>query len=210
MNNKIRIVCQTCQSEITIQKSKFITTVIPVNSIEDATLQLNLIKKKYYDANHNCSAFVIGNNYENEKASDDGEPSLTAGKPILNVIKGANLTNTMIVVTRYFGGIKLGTGGLVRAYTDAAKAGLQQSQIAIKCLGKIVKIHTDYITIGKVLHELGQRGIKQESSEYTDVIVLTVIVPSEDIDNFDNTITEISAGKTVLEVMEEVYFEKME
>lgn len=103
-----------------------------------------------------------------------------------------------------------GTGGLVRAYTDATKAGLAQCQTAIMCLGKRVKVHTDYNTIGKILYELGQRGLGQEDSEYTDVIVLTVIVPIEDAVGFEKKITEISAGKSSVEVLEEVYFENAE
>ena len=195
--------------EIVEKKSRFIANVKKVETEQEATAFINEMKKKYYDARHNCSAFVIGKNKELLRSSDDGEPSGTAGKPMLEVLLGSDIVNVVVVVTRYFGGTLLGTGGLVRAYTDAAKAGLEQVQVAMMCLGKKVKIHTDYNTIGKVLYELGQRGLGQEDSEYTDVIVLTVIVPIEDMDGFEKKIIEISAGKTMVEVVEEVYFEKV-
>ncbi len=195
--------------EIVEKKSRFIASIKKVETEEEAVAFINQVKKKYYDARHNCSAFVIGSKKELVRCNDDGEPSGTAGKPMLEVLLGSDIVNVVVVVTRYFGGTLLGTGGLVRAYTDATKAGLTQCQTAIMSLGKKVKIHTDYNTIGKVLYELGQRRLDQEDSEYTDVIVLTVIVPIEDVDGFEKKITEISAGKSVVEVVEEVYFEKV-
>ncbi|MFI3208351.1 MAG: YigZ family protein [Eubacteriales bacterium] len=193
--------------EIIEKKSRFISHIKTVETEEDAIVFINSIKKKHYDARHNCSAFVIGKNKELVRCNDDGEPSGTAGKPMLEVLLGSDIVNVAVVVTRYFGGTLLGTGGLVRAYTDATKAGLAQCQTAIMCLGKKVKIHTDYNTIGKVLYELGQRGLGQEDSEYTDVIALTVIVPIEDVEEFEKKITEISAGKSTVEIIEEIYFQ---
>lgn len=194
--------------EIVEKKSKFIAHIKSVETEEEAIAFINEIKKKHYDARHNCSAFVVGKKKELVRCNDDGEPSGTAGKPMLEVLIRSDIVNVVAVVTRYFGGVLLGPGGLVRAYTDATKVGLEQCQTAIMSLGKRVKLHTDYNTIGKVLYELGQRGIEQEDSEYTDVIVLTVIVPIEDMDGFEKKITEISAGKTRVEVVEEVYFPK--
>lgn len=196
--------------EIVEKKSRFIASIKKVETEEEAVAFINQMKKKYYDARHNCSAFVVGSKKELVRCNDDGEPSGTAGKPMLEVLLGSDIVNVVAVVTRYFGGTLLGTGGLVRAYTDATKAGLGQCQTAIMSLGKKVKIHTDYNTIGKVLYELGQRGLDQEESEYTDVIVLTVIVPIEDVEEFAKKITEISAGKTIVEVVEEVYSPKVE
>ncbi len=196
--------------EINVKKSRFIAYVQKVETEQEAIAFITKIKKKHYDARHNCSAFIVGKNKELLRCSDDGEPQGTAGKPMLDVLLGSELVNVAVVVTRYFGGTLLGTGGLVRAYTDATKAGLEQVQVATMCLGKKLKIHTDYNTVGKVLYELGQLGLNQEDSEYTDVIVLTVIVPIEDVDGFKKKITEISAGKTIVDVVEEVYFEKVE
>lgn len=192
--------------EIVEKKSKFIANIKTVESEQEAIDFINQIKKKYYDARHNCSAFVIGTKKELVRCNDDGEPSGTAGKPMLEVLLGSDIVNVVAVVTRYFGGTLLGTGGLVRAYTDATKEGLAKCQTAIMCLGKRVKIHTDYNTIGKVLYELGQRGIEQEDSEYTDVISITVTVPFEEFDDFEKSIIEISSGKSTVEQMEETYF----
>ena len=118
--------------EVTEKKSRFIATAMPVNSEEEAVLFIESIKKKYWDARHNCSAFVVGRNHELKRCSDDGEPSQTAGKPILDVLLAEDIHNAVIVVTRYFGGTLLGTGGLVRAYTKAAKEGLLNSKVITK------------------------------------------------------------------------------
>lgn len=192
--------------EIVEKKSRFIANIKKVESEDEAIAFIQEMKRKYYDARHNCSAFIVGSRKELVRSNDDGEPSGTAGKPMLEVLVGSDIVNVVAVVTRYFGGTLLGTGGLVRAYTDATKAGLAGCQTAIMSLGKRVKIHTDYNTIGKVLYELGQRGLGQEDSEYTDVIVLTVIVPIEEYEEFENKITEISAGKSSVAVVEETYF----
>lgn len=117
---EMKIIEKTYQNEIIIEKSRFITTAFQVNSIDEATQIINQTKKKYWDATHNCSALIIGENQEFMKSSDDGEPSGTAGVPILETIKKSNITNTLVIVTRYFGGIKLGAGGLVRAYSKSA------------------------------------------------------------------------------------------
>lgn len=196
--------------EIVEKKSRFIANIKKVETEREAIEFITAIKKKHYEARHNCSAFVIGKNKELLRSNDDGEPSGTAGKPMLEVLLGNDIVNIVVVVTRYFGGTLLGTGGLVRAYIDATKAGLEQCQTVMMCAGKRVKIHTDYNTIGKVLYELGQRGLGQEGSEYTDVVVLTVVVPIDDVDGFEKKITEISAGKSSVEVVEETYFEKVE
>lgn len=196
--------------EIVEKKSRFIAHIKTVETEEEAVAFINEIKKKHYDARHNCSAFVVGTKKELVRSGDDGEPSGTAGKPMLEVLMGSDIVNVVAVVTRYFGGTLLGTGGLVRAYTQATQAGLALCQTAMMCGGKRVEIHTDYNTIGKVLYELGQRGIAQEDSAYTDVIVITVTVPEEEFDGFANCITEISAGKSRVEVVEDVFFAKVE
>ena len=197
------------KTQIEIKKSIFICAIYSISDEEDVKRILDSTKKEHYKANHNCYAYILGEDSMNKKCSDDGEPSLTAGRPILSVLEQKGVTNVLCVVTRYFGGVKLGTGGLVRAYTDATKEGLEQCQIATMSLGKCVKIHTDYATINKVLYELSQRNLKQEDSEYTDVITITVVMPIEDVDGFEEKITQISAGKSTIEVVQEVYFEKM-
>ncbi len=196
--------------EIVEKKSRFIAYIKKVETEQEAVEFINSIKKKHYDATHNCSAFVIGKNKELMRSNDDGEPSSTAGKPMLDVLLGSGIVNIAAVVTRYFGKIKLGQGGLCRAYTDATKAGLAKCQVATMSLGKRVTIKTDYNTIGKILRELEQRGLGQEHSEYTDVIILTIIIPVNEVDELRDKIIELSAGKSQVEVVDEVYFEKRE
>ena len=134
MKNSYKTINQQAQAEIVEKKSRFIANVLPVSSEEEAINFINKIKKQYYDARHNCFAYIIGGNIPIIRFSDDGEPSGTAGKPILDVLLGENLENVVIVVTRYFGGTLLGTGGLVRAYGKSAKEGI--------LLGKIVEMDT--------------------------------------------------------------------
>lgn len=196
--------------EIVEKKSRFIAYIKKVETEQEAVEFINSIKKKHYDATHNCSAFVIGKNKELMRSNDDGEPSSTAGKPMLDVLLGSGIVNIAAVVTRYFGKIKLGQGGLCRAYTDATKAGLAKCQVATMSLGKRVTIKTDYNIIGKILRELEQRGLGQERSEYTDVIILTIIIPVNEVDELRDKIIELSAGKSQVEVVDEVYFEKRE
>ncbi|MFI3201782.1 MAG: YigZ family protein [Eubacteriales bacterium] len=196
--------------EIIEKKSRFIAYIKKVETEQEAVEFINSIKKKHYDATHNCSAFVIGKNKEFMRSNDDGEPSSTAGKPMLDVLLGSGIVNIAAVVTRYFGKIKLGQGGLCRAYTDATKAGLAKCQVATMSLGKRVRIKTDYSTIGKIQREIEQRGLGQEHSEYTDVIILTIIIPVNEVDELKDKIVELSAGKSQIEVVDEVYFEKRE
>ena len=136
--------------EIVEKKSRFIAQVFPVETEEEAAVYLGDIKKQYWNARHHCWAYIIGEEQVQERFSDDGEPGGTAGKPILDVIRSHNLHNVLIVVTRYFGGTLLGTGGLVRAYTQSAQAGLAASTMITKIDGYKIKIKTDYSTLGKI------------------------------------------------------------
>ena len=131
-------------AEIVEKKSRFIGEVFPVEHEEEAMQLLEQVKKKYWDARHHCWAYVISGDRVQERLSDDGEPSGTAGKPILEVIRGQQVGNLLVVVTRYFGGTLLGTGGLVRAYTEAAKQALAESVIITRITGYRLKIETDY------------------------------------------------------------------
>lgn len=119
-------------NQIIINKSKFITTIIPIQNIEEANLNLTELRKKYFDATHNCYAYVIGDNYEIQKQSDDGEPQKTAGFPILDMIKKLNITNVLVVVTRYFGGTLLGASGLIKAYGESTKLAILKANLYLK------------------------------------------------------------------------------
>ena len=142
------IVSKSGQGEIVEKKSRFIAHVLPVNTEEEALCHIENIKKQYWDARHNCFAFVIGRNNEIQRFSDDGEPQGTAGKPILEVLVNGNIHNTLIVVTRYFGGTLLGTGGLVRAYGLSSKEGLRNACVMSVCPGVEFSVQTDYNSIG--------------------------------------------------------------
>ena len=148
------------------KKSRFIGMTFKVDNEEQVAAILEAVRKKYWDARHNCHAFVIGENNEITRCSDDGEPSGTAGKPILEVITGAGVHNCLVVVTRYFGGTLLGTGGLVRAYTKAAKDSLSNSRLARLVQGEEYSIVTDYNSIGKIQYIVPQFNAKITDSVY--------------------------------------------
>ncbi|MEF2734386.1 MAG: YigZ family protein, partial [Blautia sp.] len=150
MLEQYKTVYQGGTGEVVEKKSRFIATVRPVNSEEEALQFIEEMKKKYWDARHNCSAYVIGERREFMRCSDDGEPQGTAGKPMLEVLLGEDLYNTAVVVTRYFGGTLLGTGGLVRAYSKAVQEGLADSRIITKKHGILTEVGTDYNSVGKL------------------------------------------------------------
>ena len=147
------------EAQLVEKKSRFIATVRPVESEEEAAAFIEEMKKKYYDARHNCSAFVIGSNAQLTRSSDDGEPSGTAGRPMLEVLLGSGIRNAAAVVTRYFGGTLLGTGGLVRAYSGVLKQALEQCETARQHYGVRIKIKADYNAVGKIQYLLASRNI---------------------------------------------------
>lgn len=192
--------------EITEKKSRFIATVRPVKSEEEALAFLEETKKKYWDARHNCFVYSVGLNREYTRCSDDGEPSGTAGRPMLDVILGEDIYNVAVVVTRYFGGVLLGTGGLVRAYSKAVQEGLEASRIIEKRHGIALKVTTDYTGIGKIQYIAGERKIPILNSEYTDKVVLELLIPSEDVEGVQKAITESTNGRARMEKDRELYF----
>lgn len=195
----IKTVYQGASAEIVEKKSRFIGEVYPVTSEEESAEILEKVKKQYWDARHHCWAYVIGEACFTERFSDDGEPGGTAGKPILEVLRGAGVTNTMIVVTRYFGGTLLGTGGLVRAYTKAAQASLDVSTIITRISGFKLKITTDYTGIGKIQYLLGQRRIPTLDSVYTDKVEMFVLVSEGEEQSLIAEITESTNGQAQIE-----------
>lgn len=206
MLSQYRTVYSGGEAEIIEKKSRFIATVKPVKSEEEAISFIESLKKKYWDATHNCSAYVIGERFQVQRCSDDGEPSGTAGKPMLDVLLGEQIHDTVVVVTRYFGGTLLGTGGLVRAYQGATKAGLDASVVITKMHGKKVCIQTDYTGLGKIQYILGQRGITILNSEYTDKVDLEVLLPEDVVKQVMAEITEGTNGQARMEIAEECYF----
>ena len=192
--------------EITEKKSRFIATVRPVKTEEEALAFLEEMKKKYWDARHNCFVYSVGLNREYTRCSDDGEPSGTAGRPMLDVILGEDIYNVAVVVTRYFGGVLLGTGGLVRAYSKAVQEGLAASRIIEKRRGIALKVTTDYTGIGKIQYIAGERNIPILNSEYTDKVVLELLIPSEYVDAVQKAVTEGTNGRARMEKYRELYF----
>lgn len=201
-----RVVLEGGQGELVEKKSRFIATVRPVESEKEAAAFIEEMKKKYWDARHNCSAFVIGKKAELTRCSDDGEPSGTAGRPMLEVLLGEGVRNIAVVVTRYFGGTLLGTGGLVRAYSAAVKAGLAACSLGTMRFGSRLLIDTDYNGIGKIQYILGQKGISPEDIRYTDRVQIQVLLPWETAETFQKEITEATGARAVLTELEQLYF----
>lgn len=163
------------QEEIVEKKSKFIAHLFPVESVEEAETIVKETKKKYYDARHNCMAYrILEENKIVEKSSDDGEPSGTAGAPMLTILQKNNLANVLIVVTRYFGGILLGTGGLVRAYSDSLLKAIEESQKIIKCQGSEMQITLEYSELDRFQYYCKNHDILITKVEYSQYIVCKI------------------------------------
>lgn len=194
------------QGEIIEKKSRFIATVRPVESEDEAVSFINETKKKYWDARHNCSAFVIGKRQELTRCSDDGEPAGTAGRPMLDVLLKENIHNAAVVVTRYFGGVLLGTGGLVRAYQQATKAGLSASEIIEKKEGAVLFIRTDYTGIGRLQYLFAQEKITVMDTAYEADVLVKAVIPENDKKRIEKTIIEQTNGTAKLEWGDEVTF----
>ena len=193
------------EGEIVEKKSRFIATVRPVSSEEEAVAFINEMKKKYWDARHNCSAFVIGDRQEISRCSDDGEPAQTAGRPMLDVLLKEEIHNVCVVVTRYFGGTLLGTGGLVRAYGHSAKEGLLAAGIAELVLYRKYSVLAAYPDSGKVQYEILQDGHELFDTIYTEQVEFIVLVETDAADSFEKKMTEIFRGAQPFTLLEEVY-----
>ena len=180
------------------KKSRFIAKVYKTDNESEAGSYIEEARKKYWDARHNCYAYVIGNNNEITRCNDDGEPSGTAGKPILEVITRMGVHNCLIIVTRYFGGTLLGTGGLVRAYTDASVAALNNSRLATQVQGVRYVITTDYNGAGKIQYGMASLDAIIDDTEYTDKVTMKVVIEKEREKLLIDTVTEITNGRAVI------------
>ncbi len=181
------------------KKSKFIAAVCPVQTEEEALSIIEETRKRYWDARHNCYAFVIGENNELTRCSDDGEPSGTAGKPILEVILGRQLHNCIVIVTRYFGGTLLGTGGLVRAYQKSAIDAIDNAILAKKISGSHIRVVTDYTGLGKIQYLASRENVDIIDTQYAADVFIMLAVPSNCTEYIIKAITEATAGKAVIE-----------
>ncbi|MEJ8553849.1 YigZ family protein [Tepidibacter sp. Z1-5] len=196
------------QDEVIIEKSRFIGYAKPVETEDEAREFINEIKKKHKDATHNVWAYTVGMNMDIQRYSDDGEPSGTAGIPTLEVIKKEDLRNVAVVVTRYFGGIKLGAGGLVRAYTKGAKVGLNASKIIDKILYTDIRFKIDYTLLGKVQNELMNLGYIIKEILYEDMVTIVVYSKLDEVNSVKNKIIDITSSNVEVEEKEDFYLSK--
>ncbi|HBN55515.1 MAG TPA: YigZ family protein [Lachnospiraceae bacterium] len=206
MTEQYKTVYEGGVGEITEKKSRFIATVRPAETEEEALAFIEEMKKKYWDARHNCFAYILGERQETMRCSDDGEPSLTAGRPMLDVLSKTGLTNTAVVVTRYFGGTLLGTGGLVRAYSSAVQEGLKNSRMITKYWGTRLIVGTDYNGIGKLNYLFGSKEIPMMDAEYTDQVRFTVLVPAARVQEIIKAVTEATSGQAAVEEKDSLYY----
>ena len=197
------------EAEIIEKKSKFIANIFYVETREEAEEKIKEIKKKYFDARHNCFAYsIFTKDRIIERFSDDGEPSGTAGAPMLNILSSQNLRNVVVIVTRYFGGILLGTGGLVRAYTGVVQEALKNVEIIEKYLGLEVKLEVNYPNLEKLKYYLKQNEIKILSSEYLENIKVLVEISEEKLENLLESKNELNFNLINIEKVKEKYIEK--
>ncbi|SES75748.1 uncharacterized protein, YigZ family [Natronincola peptidivorans] len=196
--------------ETIIEKSRFIGYAQPVFSEEAAIQFIEEIKTKHKDATHNVPAYVIGDNHEIQRYSDDGEPSGTAGVPVLELLKKEDLRNVAVVVTRYFGGIKLGTGGLVRAYTKTAKLALNDAKIVVKRAYRLMHIKIDYNLLGKVQNEIIQNGYLIKETQYDDSVHFYTYIKIDEVDSFKKYIIEWTNGRCVIEEQQQDYLVELD
>ncbi|NLL71417.1 MAG: YigZ family protein [Epulopiscium sp.] len=205
MLKKYKTILQQAEAEIMEKKSRFIATVAPVKTETEAQDFIEALRKKYWDATHNVFAYQIGEKNEIQRCSDDGEPSGTAGLPVLDMIRGEDLKNVVVVVTRYFGGTLLGTGGLVRAYGRSAKEGLLAAQIITKVLYQRFEVSIDYSLMGKVQYEILQNGYVIQDTLYTDEVTFVVLVEYPQKDVFTKQIINLTANQVQCIPTDQVY-----
>lgn len=198
MLNTYRTVAGFGQDEIIIEKSTFIGYAKPVENEEEALAFIQEIKKKHRDATHNVPAYVLGEQNNIQRCNDDGEPSGTAGVPVLEVIKKEDLRDVAVVVTRYFGGIKLGTGGLVRAYTKGAKIALEAAGIITKTLYQVIIVSVDYTLLGTIQNQLRLNAYDTKDIVYEDIVHLHVWVALENVAQFTAQVVEWSNGRAII------------
>lgn len=194
-------------SEIIIQKSRFITYVERAETEQEAQDFINNIKQKHKDATHNCSAYIIGEHDQIQKANDDGEPSGTAGVPMLEVLKKQSLKDTVVVVTRYFGGIKLGGGGLIRAYGKATTEGIDAAKVVERKLHHLMSISIDYTWLGKVENEVRNSHYPLKEINYGELVEVLVYTKANEESIFAEWISEITNGQAKIKLVEKQFLE---
>lgn len=207
LNRYLTIKCRG-EHEIVIEKSRFICHIQRAVSEEEAQAFIQSIKKQHWNATHNCSAYLIGENDMIQKANDDGEPSGTAGVPMLEVLKKRKLKDTVVVVTRYFGGIKLGAGGLIRAYGKSVSEAINHVGVVERCLMRTMHTTIDYTWLGKVENELRASSFQLKEIHYAEDVIFETYVEEAQTEHFLEWMTELTNGKSVTKEGELIYLEK--
>ena len=200
---QFRVPYEPAESEFAEKRSRFIGHIWPVETEEEAQAHIKAMKSQYYDARHNCWCYLIGDNIV--RYSDDGEPQGTAGQPMLKVFQRENVTNVCCVVTRYFGGILLGAGGLTRAYSRSAKETLSAAGAATMGLWRQVRLHCPYPLLERVKLEIGTWGGLIDNTEYGAEVTVTASMPEDGAERLQDRLTELSAGGIILQVLGENY-----
>ncbi|MBX0313493.1 YigZ family protein [Planococcus glaciei] len=207
MRENYKTIGELTECEIIIQKSRFIGYAKRAETEKEALEFIESIKAKHRSANHNCSAYLIGEHDSIQKANDDGEPSGTAGFPMLEVLKKQGLKDTVVVVTRYFGGIKLGGGGLIRAYGKATTEAIAASGVVERRLHFLMKVTIDYNWLGKMENEVRNSDFPLKDIQYTDGVALLIYVPRDKKDDFTGWINEMTNGQAMIESLESEFLE---
>lgn len=203
-----KTVREMAQAEIIEKKSRFISTVFHIENEEEAIQIINTVNRKNWDATHNCYAYVLGNKNEIQRYNDDGEPSGTAGMPILEVIRGTHVRDILVIVTRYFGGTLLGTGGLVRAYTDSTKAVLEIANIEENVWCSTYEIITDYVLVGKIQYLLSEEKLITLDIDYTDIVTLQIAIEKIREEEIITKLTELTSAKIKIRKLVEKFIKK--
>lgn len=207
MRENYKTIGELTECEIIIQKSRFIGYAKRAETEKEALEFIESLKAKHRSANHNCSAYLIGEHDSIQKANDDGEPSGTAGFPMLEVLKKQGLKDTVVVVTRYFGGIKLGGGGLIRAYGKATTEAIAASGVVERRLHFLMKVTIDYNWLGKMENEVRNSDYPLKDIQYTDGVALLIYVPRDKKDDFTGWINEMTNGQARIESLESEFLE---
>lgn len=202
--DNFKTVHQEAESFDVINKSKFIGYIKPVQTVEEAQAFIETIRKKHWDASHNVPVYVLGDRFQVQKYSDDGEPSGTAGVPILNILKNEGITNVVIVVTRYFGGVKLGTGGLVRAYSQSAKSALKEAKVIEMFVYQSLSVHLNYTLHGKFQNFLMQNeDYLLDDTLYTEAVETKVYVKVEEVEHFKERVIDLTNDQCKIDEYDE-------
>ena len=209
MLQKYRTIKEDNQHEVEIKKSRFICFLKRIETEEEAKAFIQQIKKEHWKANHNCSAFVLGDHHEIQRSSDDGEPSGTAGVPMLEVLKKNDLINVCAVVTRYFGGTKLGAGGLIRAYSGSVAQAIVHTGIVEGRLQQEVFVQLDYSNCGKMENFIASENLAVKDTQFTDRVVVTCMVDENQVDDFEAQVTDLLNGQVSFTTGEVTYHEQI-